>query len=98
MVEHLPYKALILWPLIKGLVIAGVTIWILGTTFVQSLIIAAVSGTLGIIGMVLGAWIAAWKASEEARHNRSILQDIKAHTDTNRREGDKLDAQALEEA
>lgn len=83
----------IFWAMLKGTLIATVTVFILGTTFIQSLVIALVSGGLGLIGMVLAAYVAA----TEARHNRALLQDIKRNTGTDNREGDREDVRKTNE-
>ena len=85
----LHHKTLLsVWFIFKGALVATVTLWVLGTTFIQSVVIATLSGTLGIIGMAIAAYI----ASTEARKNRELLHDIKKNTDTDKREGDTVGA------
>lgn len=72
---------------IKATAIALVT-FIIGTAFWQSLVIATVSGCLGMAGMILAAWIAA----NATRQNRQLLERIEGKTDTITRRTDRRDA------
>ena len=69
---------------LKGVLVAGVTAAI-GTNFLQSLIVAVVSGTLGLIGMVIAATIAA----NATRKNREVMHDIKRKIGADQRARDE---------
>lgn len=67
----------------KGAVLATVT-FAIGTTFGQSLLIAVVSGGLGLLGMLGAAFI----STRAARQNKELLHDIKGKVGADRRAED----------
>lgn len=54
----------------------AVVVLVIGTTFVQSVIVAVVSGALGVVGMVIAAWIAAQTAARQ----EGVLHEIRDTT------------------
>lgn len=61
---------------VKGAIVASVTLAI-GTTFVQSIIVAVISGALGVAGMVLAAAI----TNRRARQHDEVLDEIRTTTE-----------------
>lgn len=74
----------IAWGIAKGAIVAAATAAI-GLQFWQSVVVAAISGSLGAVGAIGAAYI----ASREAKRNRAVLHDIKRKVGAHQRARDE---------
>lgn len=80
------FKAsLVAFPVFKGLVIATVA-FAITNDFLDALIVAVTSGVLGIIGMVLSAWIS---TRQYHKNIEPDLTDVKKKVGADKREHDQ---------
>lgn len=77
-------SAVILWPIVKGAVMALVALAVT-SDLGDAVLVAAVSGGLGVLGMVLAAWISTRRTASQIRPD---LRDMRRKLEADRREGD----------
>ena len=76
---------MILWPIVKGAVMAAVALAVT-SDLGDALLVAAVSGGLGVLGMVLAAFISTRRTESQLRPE---LRDVKRKIGAAQRETDR---------
>lgn len=71
-----PIRVAATWGVVKGIAIVSL-LAALDVSFIHQLIIAFVSGALGAVGVIVGAYV----ATRENRKNRDLIHEVKEKLD-----------------